>query len=212
MSIANVSDVNATLSKLGLYGHAAQPGSGSLCGGSGSSAAEAAQGGGLASTVIQALSQIGVTGAQSALGSASSGSSSSGSASSGSTTKASQAFKSFMQQLFSVLQSQAAANSATSSASAASATSSGGKHHHGHGQGGGLQSLIQQLSASSTAASSATSTAASANLASLQQSFNNLVSAVGGSGTKANLNSFLTALANDLSPAAHTGNLVSTQA
>jgi hypothetical protein len=88
-----------------------------------------------------------------------------------------------------------------------------------------LQSLIQQLSASSSATSTATSstataststgattTAANSTLASLQQSFNNLVKSVGGAGNSATLTNFLTTLAGDLSAGAHTGNLVSTQA
>jgi hypothetical protein len=227
MTIANVSELNGALSKLGLYGSAAQPGStGSLsANSSGLLPSSSSQGGSLASTIMQALSQIGVSGTQSALGAAatngSPGSSGSSGSSTGSTQNSSQALKSFMQSLFAALQAQAAASASQHGASAASSgTSNSGGHGHGrghrHGGGGGLQSLIQQLSASSStsssATSSATSTAASAQLSSLQQSFNSLVSTVGGSGSQASLSNFLTTLASDLSPAAHTGNLVSTQA
>ena len=239
MTIGHVSELNAMLSKLGLYGNAMQAtAAGSPSGAAASMVAPSAQSGGLLGSVVQALSQIGVSGAPSALGAASSGSSSG--SQSASQQNASQALKSFMQSLLTALQTQAAANSAQQGANVTSAASASGagRHHghgHGHGQhgvGGGLQSLILELSASSSAATSATSaasatsatsaasaasgnattTAANATLASLQQSFNQLVSAVGGGGSQASLGNFLTTLAGDLSTGAHTGALVSTHA
>ena len=233
MTITNVPELSSMLSKLGLYGNAAQPGStGSVYSGAASLLPTSSSQGGLLTTVVQALSQIGVSGAQSVLAAGSSSASSatsSGTSSGASQQNASQALRSFMQSLFAALQAQAAAGGTQHGANAASSGSGTGGHRHGHGHGhaggGGLQSLIQQLSASTSAASTATSAsssssgtaaattaAANATVASLQQSFGSLVTALGGSGGEASLGNFLNALASDLAAGAHTGNLVSTQA
>jgi hypothetical protein len=219
MTIASIAELSSLLSKPAVHGSTLQPGSpGSLNGAGASLQAPSSDGGGLSNTVVQALSQIGVTGAQSAAGSTS--------------------LKSFMQNLLAALQAQAAASGSQQAAGTSSTTLGGGGHRHGHGHGhgkgggigAGLQSLIQQLSASSSASSNATSTATSAStstspasanatttaanaqLASLQQSFNNLMSSVGGSGSQANLSNFLTTLASDLSSGSRAGSLVSTRA
>jgi hypothetical protein len=82
-----------------------------------------------------------------------------------------------------------------------------------------LQALIQKLAASgSQSTSSATDSTSAASstdsaLTHLEQSFQNLVSAVGGTnGSATTLNHFLSALAGDMSDRSSVGNLVSTQA
>ena len=241
MTITHVPELNSTLWRLGLYGNAGQPGSTapSSPGAASLLSGTPAQAGGFAGAIVQALSQMGVPGAQSALSGspASASSSSSGSAgasgSAGSSgtpgsSSASRALHSFMQTLLAALQAQAVASSNQHGVSAASALApgaSGHRHSHAHPGGGGLQSLIQELSASSSAATTVTSSAAgsapsgtntasvaNARLMALQQSFNNLVSSVGGSSGQASLGTFLTTLANDLSSGAPTANLVNTHA
>jgi hypothetical protein len=125
----------------------------------------------------------------------------------------------FMQSLMATLQAQnanaatgtgATDSSGASSTSAVSSTSSdqatsgtGWRPHHG---GGNLQAAVEKLASSDTSDSSSTSD--------LQSSFNNLVSAMGGStdSSQTTMNSFLTTLASDLQGASPAGNFVSTQA
>jgi hypothetical protein len=234
MTITHVPELNSTLWRLGLYGNAGQPSSTASASAGATSllSGSPSQGGGFAGAIVQALSQMGVSGAQSALGASPTNASSSSSGPSGSpsastASQQNQALRSFMQSLLAALQTQAAVSGTAHGVSAASsfaASSSGHRHGHSH-TGGGLQSLIQELSASSSAATTATSPAAgsqgsgtttasvaNATLTALQQSFNNLVSAVGGSGGQASLGTFLTTLANNLSSGARTANLVSTHA
>lgn len=177
-------------------------------------------GGGLASAINQALSQIGV----------------SGSTVSGSSTVAQdplQALSTFMHDLFAALQSQVAGQPAVAQgggdsdgdndgggASRVSAAAGGGRHQGAGNLASKLQSLIQQLSASSSGASSSstpsagTSGAGTANqaLSALQQSFQNLLSSQGASGSQATLGNFLQTLAQDLPGANPAGNIVHTQA
>jgi hypothetical protein len=80
--------------------------------------------------------------------------------------------------------------------------------------GAALQDLIDEVDGTSTATTATAgtaSTATSAAVTPLQQSFQNLVSAMGGSST-ASLSGFLTNFANDLSGMSLVGNLVNTQA
>ena len=149
-----------------------------------------------------------------------------------------QAVAAFAQSLFAALQSQISAqngsnsgsnsnSSSGNSGSTASVTATGGHHGHHHGGGisqleTGLQNLIQQLSSSASASSgnsgsatSGSSTSASTSsstLDALQQSFSNLLTAEGKSGSNVNLTTFLQTLNNSLHGAAQTGNIVTSSA
>jgi hypothetical protein len=115
-----------------------------------------------------------------------------------------------------------AAPSSTDPTSGGSAVS-GARGHHGHGGHGHMSAALQDLidevdDTSSATAATTTGTAASAAagtpssaVSSLQQSFQNLVSTMGGS-ANASLSGFLTNFANDLSGMNAVGNLVNTQA
>lgn len=80
----------------------------------------------------------------------------------------------------------------------------------------GLASLSQQLSATSDSSASDSSSSGSStsnpSLDALQQSFNNLMAADGGSGSNATLQGFLQSLAQNLHGAPATGNVVATRA
>ena len=71
-----------------------------------------------------------------------------------------------------------------------------------------LQNLIQQLSSSSTTGSSSFNSTTAA----LQQDFQNMLSALGASGSQASLGSFLQSLSQNLAGASPVGNLVNAQA
>jgi hypothetical protein len=137
----------------------------------------------------------------------------------------------FLQSLMAALHAQAAnAASATgtsdqnssstgsSSVAAVSSASSGvSRPHHG---GGHMQSLVDQLAASDASDSSSTSSTAAASatsdptLSNLQTSFNNLVTAMGGStdSSQTTMSNFLSTLASDMQGASPIGNLLSAQA
>ncbi|MFI4939133.1 MAG: hypothetical protein ACHP7O_02115 [Burkholderiales bacterium] len=167
-------------------------------------------GGNFASAISQALTQIGVTPANS--------SSSAGSTPSSTSQTPAEALKAFAQNLFAALQSQ----------SGTQASDSGAKSHSGHGyrHGGGgsgniqsaLQSLIQQLPSSSGQSTSGSGTASTSTSGStsgsaidaLQTSFNNLLSADGVSGTNATLKNFLQTLSQNLQGTSSTGNVINT--
>ncbi|MEI6804607.1 MAG: hypothetical protein WCK83_15725 [Burkholderiales bacterium] len=139
-----------------------------------------------------------------------------GSAAPSQTDLIAQALVAFEKNLFDSLQAQDAATTSAST-SAASATTPAtdaaaatapatpsvtGHHHHGSGTKlmAELKSLIAQTAptattASTTAATSATTTASSSGL---DQSFNNLLQALGVSGNNASLNDFLQALASKM--------------
>ncbi|MGH8149782.1 MAG: hypothetical protein ACRETB_07410 [Steroidobacteraceae bacterium] len=181
--------------------------------------------GGLTSAVLQALQQIGVSGA--APSSTASTSSSTATGTSSTQTSGSLALQSFMQSLLAALQPQGGSASFPVGANG-HGHSHGGRHGGGHSGSGrieqGLQSLIQELqspsatSATGTSSTSGTSgvpstSSSSSALASLQQSFNQLLSTLGsGSGNSASLGSFLNTLSTDLASKPATGNLVSVQA
>lgn len=185
------------------------------------------RGGKFASAITQALAQLGV--------SAPSAGSTSGTSGASSAQDPKQALTSFMQNLFAALQSQNGTPAAASSGSASGTSASGagantsvdgtttgaaaattGHGHHHHGGGGmsklesGLQSLSQQLSSSSGQTTSGGPSNPS--LDALQQSFNNLLSADGASGSNATLNAFLQSLSQSLHGAPTTGNVVTTKA
>ena len=150
-----------------------------------------------ASAISQALTQIGVTppDASSASG-----------ASTTATQDPTQAAQAFASALFGALHAQ---DSGATGGSSDGAQKAGGGHHHGGGGGkieGGLQKLIQTLSAG-TASASGSDTASTSPL---QTAFDNLVSANGGTPGNASLTSFLQNLAQDLHGAPSAGNVVST--
>jgi hypothetical protein len=173
---------------------------------SGASVSPAAAGGSrVASAIAQALTSIGVTPAD-ASGPAS--------ASTGTANSPQQAPQACAQALFGALHDQT-----NGAAGGGGVKHAGGGHHHGGGAGkveSGLQNLIQQLGASGTASSAGdgTSTATSDNsdLSKLQDAFNNLVSANGGTSGNASLTSFLQSMAQSLQAAPSSGNVVNTSA
>lgn len=209
MTIGSTSQLSALLAQMlnGSHPGSTVPGSGShtlaLMPGS-------VHQGGLTSAVLQALRQIGVTGA----GPASTVPDSSSTAAGPSSTRSSGslALQSFMQTLLAALQPQGGG-----AAFPLGGHGLGGRESADQVGGGRiahrLQSLIQELQAPSRTAAPPSSSASSA-LASLQQSFNQLVSALGspGGGNSASLGSFLNSLATDLAAKPSTGNLVSVQA
>jgi hypothetical protein len=135
-----------------------------------------------------------------------------------------QAMQAFIQNLVSALQSQGAATatatgtSATPTAAAAATASPTAPSSGGHMKAA-LQDLIDEVDgtgsstagATASSASTAGANTSSSALASLQQSFQSLVSTMGGS-SNASLSGFLTNFASDLSGMNAVGNLVNTQA
>jgi hypothetical protein len=174
---------------------------------SGGSVSPAAAGGSrVASAITQALTSIGVTPAD-ASGSAS--------ANTGTANSPQQAGQAFAQALFGALHDQTTA----AAGSGDGVKHAGGGHHHGGGAGkveSGLQNLIQQLGASGTASSAgdgtSTSTSDNSDLSKLQDAFNNLVSANGGTSGNASLTGFLQSMAQSLQAAPSSGNVVNTSA
>ena len=149
-----------------------------------------------ASAISQALTQIGVTPADA---------SSASGASTTATQDPTQAAQAFASALFGALHAQ---DSGATGGSSDGVPKAGGGHHHGGGGKieGGLQKLIQTLSAGATSGSG------SAAASPLQTAFDNLVSANGGTPGNASLTSFLQNLAQDLHGAPSSGNVVSTNA
>jgi hypothetical protein len=90
--------------------------------------------------------------------------------------------------------------STDSSTSSTQGVSGGGWHHH---HGGDLQDAVEKLASSDPSDSSSD----------LQTSFNNLVSALGGStdSSQTTMSNFLSTLASDLQGASPAGNFVSTR-
>jgi hypothetical protein len=195
-------------------------------------AAAATPAGGLFDALMQALTQSGAltstTAATSAAGTATTtsdakatsaigagASSASGTASTSvsGTETPQQAMQAFIQKLVSALQSQGSAPSAPSTTAGTNTTSGGGQMKTA------LQNLIAEVdntgsntggTATGTASTAAASSSSPA-LASLQQSFQSLVSTMGGT-PNASLSGFLTNFASDLSGMNAVGNLVNTQA
>jgi hypothetical protein len=135
-----------------------------------------------------------------------------------------QAMQAFIQKLVSALQSQGSATAAAAGTSATSPVATTASTATSAASGGGqmktaLHDLIDEVdNAGSSTAGSATGAASTAGasssssaLASLQQSFQNLVSTMGGT-PNASLSGFLTNFASDLSGMNAVGNLVNTQA
>lgn len=185
-----------------------------------------------ADAIQNALSQLGVSPDGSSTDSTGGTSSSTSDASAANDPQ--QALSAFAQNLFAALQAQSAGQAGAaqgtgssgdeSGANAVSGSSGGGGHHHHHGGGGvgklesGLQSLISELSSSSSqdatgssTSDSSSSSSSNSSLDALQQSFNNLLSADGASGSGATLSNFLQSLSQNLHGAPATGNVVSTK-
>lgn len=147
-----------------------------------------------------------------------------------------QALGAFMHDLFSALQAQAgqaASGGAVQgegdsdgdndgSVSSGVAGTSGGHHRQNSGLAqieSSLQNLIQQLSSSASGSTTSGATASGSAAASsaspsseLQQSYQNLLSALGVSGSESTLGSFLQALAQNLHGISNSGNVVNTLA
>jgi len=182
-------------------------------------AGQGRSGGGLFSAIANALSQIGV-GSNTSTASSSSSSSNSSDSSSSSSQDPAQALGAFMQSLMAALHAQSAQSQGTTSSSAQAGTDSDGdsdgttlstqghSHHRGHLQSD-LESLMQQLASSSTTSSSS-STTSDSSVSALQQSFQNLMGAVGDTSSNATLSNFLTALSGQFSGASAIGNVVKT--
>ena len=191
-------------------------------------------GGGFINALATALSQIGIN-------STSSSSSNGDSSTSSSSQDPSQALASFLQDLMNALQSQHAGqltnnmgtdgdNDNDGSSTLAIGGASGHHHHHHNRLEANLQSLILQLSSSNpistgsstdpnTNASTSTannavsgSAATSSALSTLQQSFQNLLTAFGDTSNSANLQNFIQTFANNLDGSNPVGKVIQTQA
>jgi hypothetical protein len=191
-------------------------------------AAQATPAGGLFDALMQALTQSGAltstTAATSAAGTATTttdakstsaigagatSASDTASTSASGTETPQQAMQAFIQNLVSTLQSQGAAATPTAAGTSATTTAAASASTPAASGGSQMKTALQDLidGASGTPGTTTSSSA----LASLQQSFQNLVSTMGGS-SNASLSGFLTNFASDLSGMNAVGNLVNTQA
>lgn len=231
MSIGAISNNNCSAAQLSQLSGTSQSSSSSATNSVDGVPAPPSPGGGLVDAISKALAQIGITDPSSTTSTDTSTSATT------STEDPAQAMTAFMQTLMAALHAQGAQANGTQSAATGDGDSSGsstaavsghGHHHHGGGGKGkveaDLQSLIQSLSTStSDTSSSATSTSgtdATASVtgssnspqANLQQSFQNLVGALGGSsGSSVTLSNFLQTLSNDMQGAGNSGNVVNTK-
>lgn len=216
MSISAIDNSNTTVSSI-QYTSVSPVNNGkqNSDGNDGSAVSAAAQGGRFASVIEQTLTQLGASDATTNSSDASSASS---------TQDAQQATQAFMHQLFTALHAQNGGQNTASTADSGNAngtvTGAGGHyHHHGGGRGkleGGLQNLVQQLSSTAGTNTSDTGTtgqgSTNSSLNDLQQSFTQMLSADGLSGSNVTLSSFLQTLSQNLQGAPSTGNVVSTKA
>jgi hypothetical protein len=230
MTISAVSN-SFSIAQLTQVGSSKQSSAG--CSVDGSTSSQPSAGGGLVDAIVQALSHIGVTGSGSSTSTGSSSSDASSSSDSSSTNSSSstadigQALGAFLQNLLQNLHAQSASSSTSDSTNSDSSTSistvsATAGNRPSPPPGGGpaqlqsdLQSLISELSSSSSASgtSSASTTASdTGSTSALQQSFQNLLGALGESGSSKTLNNFLQALSQNLSANSGSGNLVNTQA
>lgn len=162
----------------------------------GSSPGRVSRKGEFAAAISQALSQLGVTGASSTNSTAA-------------TQDPKQAIGAFMHDLFSALKSQGSGADSQDGGVAGVSGASGQKYGANNIESQ-LQSLIQQLSSSSSGSSGSSSSNSAS--APLQQDFQNMLSALGASGSQVTLGSFLQSLSQNLQGANPVGNIVSTQA
>jgi hypothetical protein len=192
-------------------------------------AAQTTPAGGLFDALMQALTQSGAltsttaatsaagtattttdAKATSAIGAGATSASGTASTSAAGTESPQQAMQAFIQKLVSALQSQGAATptAAGTNATPTAATSASTPAPAASG-GAQMKTALQDLI--NGASTTTGSTGGSSALASLQQSFQNLVATMGGS-PNASLSGFLTNFASDLSGMNAVGNLVNTQA
>ncbi|MCS0609393.1 hypothetical protein NX773_14575 [Massilia solisilvae] len=188
-------------------------------------------GGGLGKAVMQSLADtLGIDTSSAGGASATDGSTSTAASTAGTTDVASaqQALGSFMQSLMSALHAQGAGASASSGTNGRDPDGDGDGHKGPRmGQGGpgrmesDLQSLIQKLASSSTGTSTSSdsttsshSTPSDSGTSTLQDSFKNLLSALGVStdGSSDKLNSFLQSLQSKMADVHPAGNAVNTSA
>lgn len=162
-------------------------------------------GGGMLEAITQALAKIGVGNSASASSktAATSASASSSSSSTSAAEDPARALAAFMQTLMAALHSQST-QAATNDSSIAG---SSGQHRHNFQSD--MQSLIEKLASSS--GNSTGSGSSDSSVGALQQSFQKLLGAVGGSSSKATLADFLQAFASNMPAASSVGNVVSTR-
>lgn len=219
MTVSNISAGNYWLSQLSQQGNTSHT---TGAGGGHVGNLSQAHDNGLFTALTQALAQIGVNS-----GSTSSASGGSPSSSSASGQDPSQALAAFIQSLMAALHGQHAQSSGTQGGTDSDGDGSGALGVHGHGGHHGnlqadLQSLLRQLASSSGVSSSATSTSDTSGtgtstssdtaLSSLDQSFQNLMTAFGDTSGTATLANFLQAFNNTLQGTALGGNVVNTRA
>ncbi|MGC0154926.1 hypothetical protein ACPRNU_20910 [Chromobacterium vaccinii] len=213
MSISSLSNSSGWISQLGQISGARFSGDANGVGDAGTPPPGPPPGGGLISAIGQALSQIGVG------GDASSDASSSDDDSTSSTSSSQdprQAMAAFMQNLMAALHDQSGQTGASSSDGGVSGSGGYGRPD----MQTDLASLIQQLNASSGSSDTGSASSDASTLSSLQQSFQNLVSALGGSGSgsgsgngNATLSGFLQALESSVpGGASASGSIVSASA
>jgi len=182
MTLGSLSHAQPLTAPLNLYGNAYRPGNLTNLSGGSSPVAAGAGGGGLYGTVIQALSQVGISVPMSAAAPASA-------SASGTQQSPPQALQGFIQSLFAAIHAQGS-----------------------HGGAARFHGLIQQLSASvpNGPATAAASSASLASLQ--QGFSNLVAAVGGSSASPATLANFLNVFANDLSARSTTGNLLATRA
>ncbi len=219
---------NTNLSATQLFGTTSAPVRSQDTDGDGDGSRVAGPGGGkIANAIGLALSQLGITPANGTAASSSATDGTGAAAAAGQDPQ--QAASAFAHALFAAIHGQIGAQGGTDTTAAGADSGAPVAHHHHRGGGAGskvesgLQNLIQQLSsgAGTGTGTSASGTAAPASgtagtagdaLATLQSTFDSLLSANGGTGGKATLTNFLQTLAQDLQGASSAGNAVSTKA
>lgn len=210
MSISGISSGMASLSQLSQIGSQTTSISKDSDGDNDSrGAGRVSRKGGIASAISQALSQLGISGASAQSGAAPTGATSA--------QDPQQAIRAFMHDLFAALRSQGsgatapATNGSDGDNSGATGVANATSHKYG---ANGIESKLQNLISQLSSASSSTSGSSSSNsaLAPLQQDFQNMLSALGATGSQATLGSFLQSFSQNLQGANPAGNLVSTRA
>ncbi|AKR42892.1 hypothetical protein [Methylophilus sp. TWE2] len=182
-------------------------------------------GGGLLGAIDSALKSAGIEGGlESIFGKSGTSSTSSTTSADGTETiessdssrDAASALNSFLQNLMSALQSQGTDTSSENSTEASSTVEASATQgmpppppYGGHGMEGKLQSLISSLTHSSSESTSDTSSDSSSDL---ENSFQSLVSTLGGNSENTSLSGFLQALSSSMQHHGPVGNVVSTTA
>jgi hypothetical protein len=213
MSVSSIPNTSNWITQLSQLSKTTQA---SRSGNSERTAAATQSTGGFADAISLALSQVGIDSTANTSNPASSSSTasnaSSATVSSGAPDDATQALSSFMQSLLAALHAQGSQSTAPAGSDQdgdndqlAGGSALNGKGAHQHNLQADLQSLIQNLSASSASSVSSTDS----QTGTLQQSFQNLLSSLGSTGSSATLPGFLKALAGNVPGASMLGNVVS---